>query len=177
MGLVVTVILANISVGWRVCCALSPVDVLLKDFDHLFFKLVWVWWLFVKIDLIGNGSDIGKKKSTLTPFWLHCDVFFSGDILGLHLASNPLPMISSGIVTRVASSHISVAFDQSAELSDLGSDVQYYVVKLANDVTYRRLRRWVLLYLYSFLFMTFLLITNAMVFAERNSNCLNMIAG
>lgn len=57
------------------------------------------------------------------------------------MTSSTSAQISSGIVNRVSSTQISVAFDQSEELSNLGDDSQYYIIKLANDVTYRRLRR------------------------------------
>lgn len=65
----------------------------------------------------------------------------TGDILGLNLTSAPSAQISSGIVTRVSPTQICVAFEQSEELSLIGDDCQYYLVKLANDVTYKRLRR------------------------------------
>ena len=67
---------------------------------------------------------------------------FIGDIVGLHeYGTNSEATLSSGIVVRVASTYISIAFDQSDQLSNLGDDSQYYIVKLANDVTYKRLKR------------------------------------
>ena len=67
---------------------------------------------------------------------------FVGDIVGLHeYGTNAEATLSSGIVVRVASTYISIAFDQSDQLSNLGDDSQYYIVKLANDVTYKRLKR------------------------------------
>ena len=67
---------------------------------------------------------------------------FIGDIVGLHeYGTNAEATLSSGIVVRVASTYISIAFDQSDQLSNLGDDSQYYIVKLANDVTYKRLKR------------------------------------
>lgn len=86
------------------------------------------WWLESIVSLI---------------VWL-LFLWSSGDIVGLHQTGPTADAsISSGIVTRITSTSISVAFDQSEELNNVGDECQYYVVKLANDVTYRRLRRWV----------------------------------
>lgn len=68
--------------------------------------------------------------------------YILGDIVGLHQTGpTSTTAISSGIVVKVSSTHISVAFDRSDEPLSLGDECQYYIVKLANDVTYKRLRR------------------------------------
>jgi len=71
-----------------------------------------------------------------------CIIFYlAGDIVGLHLTASQSQCLSSGIVVRVANVYISVAFEQSEELSSIADDSQYYLLKLANEVTYKRLRR------------------------------------
>jgi len=51
-------------------------------------------------------------------------------------------MIASGVVSHVTSTSLSVAYDgQHDMLLELDNTAQYKLVKLANDVTYRRLLR------------------------------------
>ena len=66
-----------------------------------------------------------------------------GDIVGLSLSpgDNHNEALGSGIVARVLQTAVSVAFDESYDTSNLDDAVQYKIVKLANDVTYRRLKR------------------------------------
>lgn len=47
-------------------------------------------------------------------------------------------MLGSGVVSRVASKSIDVAFEENM---DLDEDAQFKLVKLANEVTYKRLKR------------------------------------
>ncbi len=69
-----------------------------------------------------------------------------GDICGLfHSTADDSAQVSSGVVTSVASSGISVSFDadggdSSTSVSELPDSDRYRIVKLANDVTYRRLK-------------------------------------
>ena len=51
--------------------------------------------------------------------------------------------LASGIVSRVTQSAVSVAFDESFDTVELDDSAQYRLVKLANDVTYKRLKGWV----------------------------------
>ncbi|XP_067948248.1 DNA-binding protein SMUBP-2-like isoform X2 [Watersipora subatra] len=64
----------------------------------------------------------------------------NGDIVGLHELGPTDLSISSGIVIGITSSFVSIAFEPSDELAVLGDDSHYYVVKLSNDVTYKRLK-------------------------------------
>ncbi|XP_051918312.1 DNA-binding protein SMUBP-2 [Hippocampus zosterae] len=69
--------------------------------------------------------------------------FGPGDIVGLYDSGgcSETSQISTGIVTRVSQISISVAFDDSKD--GLGFDAQalYSLLKLANDVTYKRMKR------------------------------------
>lgn len=72
-------------------------------------------------------------------------VFVIGDIVGLSSSSSTglSKLIASGVVSRVSPTSLSIAYDgQHDALLELDNTVQYSLVKLANDVTYRRLIRW-----------------------------------
>lgn len=71
-----------------------------------------------------------------------CFPDISGDIVGLHYHAQE-GLITSGVITSVSNTSVCVAFDQSEELAVLGDDQLFYIVKLANDVTYKRLKRFV----------------------------------
>ena len=66
-----------------------------------------------------------------------------GDIVGVLSGNKPIAgQRISGVITRSTSSQISVVFDDLSDcvdLSDYNGMIQ--LVKLANDVTYRRIRR------------------------------------
>lgn len=76
----------------------------------------------------------------------HFVLHFTGDIVGLRPSKGPAAEMVSGVVTSVAPSSLSVAFDAVADGTvDLDGDAQYTVAKLANDVTYKRLKRYAML--------------------------------
>lgn len=47
--------------------------------------------------------------------------------------------LCSGVVTRVTQASVTVAFDETHDGLNLESDGLYNIMKLANDVTYKRL--------------------------------------
>lgn len=69
---------------------------------------------------------------------------FAGDIVGLYdtTGCTAASQISTGIVTRVGQASVSVAFDDLKDGHSLDSDALYNLLKLANDVTYKRMKRW-----------------------------------
>ncbi|XP_061773270.1 DNA-binding protein SMUBP-2 [Nerophis ophidion] len=69
--------------------------------------------------------------------------FGPGDIVGLYDAGgcSATSQISTGIVTRVSQVSISVAFDDSKDGVRFDKDALYSLLKLANDVTYKRMKR------------------------------------
>ncbi|XP_078584897.1 DNA-binding protein SMUBP-2-like isoform X2 [Branchiostoma floridae x Branchiostoma japonicum] len=69
--------------------------------------------------------------------------FTPGDIVGLTPSSEARPGATqvSGVVSYVTTTAISVAFDESIDVLSLDGDALYNIVKLANDVTYKRLKR------------------------------------
>ncbi|XP_015911293.2 DNA-binding protein SMUBP-2 [Parasteatoda tepidariorum] len=76
-----------------------------------------------------------------SPFLSHC--LSSGDIVGVGSfnSDGKIEVITSGIVIKVAETSISVAFEKNSNFSDIENDIQYLIIKLANDVTYKRLKR------------------------------------
>ncbi|CAJ0939811.1 unnamed protein product [Ranitomeya imitator] len=67
--------------------------------------------------------------------------FGSGDIVGLYDSSAPKEAIATGIVSGITQKSISVAFDEAnSETLNLGSEASYRLLKLANDVTYKRIK-------------------------------------
>lgn len=72
-------------------------------------------------------------------------IYFSsiGDIVSLTASSAHQgdEGFGSGIVTHAGKSAISVAFDDKEHLYDLQEEDLYKLTKLANDVTYKRLKK------------------------------------
>uniref|UniRef100_A0A7N6BYW2 DNA-binding protein SMUBP-2 n=1 Tax=Anabas testudineus TaxID=64144 RepID=A0A7N6BYW2_ANATE len=69
--------------------------------------------------------------------------FGPGDIVGLYDTGGctVTSQIGTGIVTRVSQASISVAFDDSKDGLSFDNDAVYNLLKLANDVTYKRMKR------------------------------------
>lgn len=69
----------------------------------------------------------------------------TGDIVGLYDTGGCTAdsQISTGIVTRVSQASVSVAFDDSKDGLSFDTDALYNLLKLANDVTYKRMKKWV----------------------------------
>lgn len=67
----------------------------------------------------------------------------SGDIVGLYdnQGSTPLDQLASGVVTRITQKSITVAFDESSDQLNFDGDSSYKLLKLANDVTYKRMKK------------------------------------
>ncbi|GFU42605.1 DNA-binding protein SMUBP-2 [Nephila pilipes] len=67
----------------------------------------------------------------------------SGDIVGIGSLNSDgkIEIVTSGVVSRVSDTVITVAFEKNSNFSELENEVQYMIVKLANDVTYKRLKR------------------------------------
>ena len=67
-----------------------------------------------------------------------------GDIVGVFSKGKSIAEKTlSGIVTTIKSTSVSVAFDELPDTIDLSTyDGTIQLVKLCNDVTYRRIRRY-----------------------------------
>ncbi|XP_074951406.1 DNA-binding protein SMUBP-2 isoform X2 [Phalacrocorax aristotelis] len=68
--------------------------------------------------------------------------FGPGDIVGLYDSAGQGDLLSTGIVTRVTSKAVTVAFEESRDgVLSLDRESSYRLLKLANDVTYNRLKK------------------------------------
>ena len=67
-----------------------------------------------------------------------------GDIVSIAPSSDddPNSQLASGVVSSVSQSAVSVACDESGDSETLDDSVQYRLIKQANDITYRRLKRY-----------------------------------
>lgn len=74
-------------------------------------------------------------------FTIFCTLLI-GDIIGLYQAEGQ-EQLGSGVVTRVTQASLTVAFDDTQDGMNLDRDGLYNLMKLANDVTYRRQSRYV----------------------------------
>ncbi|XP_037694261.1 DNA-binding protein SMUBP-2 [Choloepus didactylus] len=68
--------------------------------------------------------------------------FTSGDIVGLYDSANEGSQLATGILTRSTLKAITVAFDETHDFQlSLDRENSYRLLKLANDVTYKRLKK------------------------------------
>ncbi|XP_054027574.1 DNA-binding protein SMUBP-2 [Dryobates pubescens] len=72
---------------------------------------------------------------------LPCNSFGAGDIVGLYSSSGQGEPLSTGIVTEVTPRAVTVAFEEAQEGPSLEPACSYRLLKLANDVTYSRMKR------------------------------------
>ncbi|KAK2848093.1 hypothetical protein Q7C36_009775 [Tachysurus vachellii] len=82
-----------------------------------------------------------EPRKSIGPSLLPSHGFGPGDIVGLYESegcSQP-DQLCSGVVTRVTQATVTVAFDETHDGLNLESDGLYNIMKLANDVTYKRL--------------------------------------
>lgn len=68
----------------------------------------------------------------------------TGDIVGVGNpnADGKFTVITSGVVSSAHESYFTVALEKDSDSSDLDCDDVYSLIKLANDVTYKRLKRY-----------------------------------
>lgn len=76
-------------------------------------------------------------------FRILCVSAITGDIVGLYdtTGCTAASQIGTGIVTRVSQASISVAFDDLKDGHGFDADGLHNLLKLANDVTYKRMKR------------------------------------
>ncbi|XP_028287550.1 DNA-binding protein SMUBP-2 [Parambassis ranga] len=92
--------------------------------------------------LYGRTVVILEPRKHLGFSTLPSNSFGPGDIVGLYDTSGctAASQISTGIVTRVSQTSVSVAFDDFKDGLSFDFDAQYNLLKLANDVTYKRMK-------------------------------------
>ncbi|XP_054826082.1 DNA-binding protein SMUBP-2 [Eublepharis macularius] len=73
---------------------------------------------------------------------LPCNSFGPGDIVGLYEMAGQGDQLATGIVTRMAPKSITIAVDEPQNsLVSLDQENAYRLLRLSNDVTYKRLKR------------------------------------
>uniref|UniRef100_UPI00358FDB35 DNA-binding protein SMUBP-2-like n=1 Tax=Myxine glutinosa TaxID=7769 RepID=UPI00358FDB35 len=74
---------------------------------------------------------------------LPSNCFGPGDIVGLFdsMGEGLSKQLASGIVTKVTTDYVTIAFEESLDALSLPSEGMFHLLKLANDVTYKRLKR------------------------------------
>uniref|UniRef100_A0A7M4ESU9 Immunoglobulin mu DNA binding protein 2 n=1 Tax=Crocodylus porosus TaxID=8502 RepID=A0A7M4ESU9_CROPO len=90
----------------------------------------------------------GRLLVTFQPRKYESDVelpynsFGPGDIVGLYEPTDQGDLLSTGIVTHVTPKLVTIAFEESQDgLLSLDRESSYRLLKLANDVTYKRLKK------------------------------------
>ncbi|CAB1426957.1 unnamed protein product [Pleuronectes platessa] len=93
--------------------------------------------------LYGRTVVILEPRKHLGFSSLPSNSFGPGDIVGLYDAGGctAASQIGTGIVTRVGQASISVAFDDSNDGLSFDTDALHSLLKLANDVTYKRMKK------------------------------------
>lgn len=92
-------------------------------------------------------------------------ILFIGDIIGLYQSSEGQPSeLGSGVVTRVTQASLTVAFDDTQDSLNLDRDGLYNLMKLANNVTYRRLSKYVQLSVYTVSLLLLILFSSKYIF-------------
>ncbi|CAK6961542.1 DNA-binding protein SMUBP-2 isoform X2 [Scomber scombrus] len=92
--------------------------------------------------LYGRTVVILEPRKHLGFLSLPSNSFGPGDIVGLYDSAGctAASQIGTGIVTRVTQAAVSVAFDDSKDELSVDTDALYNLLKLANDVTYKRMK-------------------------------------
>ncbi|KAK5619527.1 hypothetical protein CRENBAI_013912 [Crenichthys baileyi] len=93
--------------------------------------------------LYGRTVVVLEPRKHLGFSSLPSNSFGPGDIVGLYdtAGCSALSQICTGIVTRINQASVSVAFDDLKDGASFDSDGIYNLLKLANDVTYKRMKR------------------------------------
>ncbi|XP_075529451.1 DNA-binding protein SMUBP-2-like isoform X1 [Dermacentor variabilis] len=88
------------------------------------------------------GRTVCKFRSCHHGAPLPSHRFSNGDIVGVAVASDPArEVVCSGVVSSIAAVNITLAFDEGRDTLDGDDGRVFNLLKLANDVTYRRLKR------------------------------------
>ncbi|CAI9732054.1 DNA-binding protein SMUBP-2-like [Octopus vulgaris] len=101
----------------------------------------------LKLHLASQASGFyGRMIVKLEP-WMKKELpshsFTPGDIVQLSLNQKNAAEsenIAVGIVSKTTSNSISIAFDEYKDIETMSSDAHYKLLKIANDVTYKRLK-------------------------------------
>ncbi|XP_060891467.1 DNA-binding protein SMUBP-2 [Labrus mixtus] len=93
--------------------------------------------------LYGRTVIVLEPRKHLGFSTLPSNSFGPGDIVGLYDTGGctAASQISTGVVTRVSQASLSVAFDDTQDGGSFEDNALYNLLKLANDVTYKRMKQ------------------------------------
>ncbi|XP_026118827.1 DNA-binding protein SMUBP-2 [Carassius auratus] len=113
----------------------------LKNLQHKGVYLLKLQIASQHTGMYGRLLVVFEPRKSIGPSILPSNTFGPGDIIGLYQSEgqDQPSQLGSGVVTRVAQASLTVAFDDTQDGMNLDRDGLYNLMKLANDVTYRRL--------------------------------------
>ncbi|XP_056272980.1 DNA-binding protein SMUBP-2 [Pseudoliparis swirei] len=117
-------------------------NISLKDLQHKGVCLLKLQIGSQSTGLYGRTVVVLEPRKHLGFLALPSNSFGPGDIVGLYDTGGctPASQIGTGIVTRVSQVSISVAFDDSNDGLSFDTGALHNLLKLANDVTYKRMK-------------------------------------
>ncbi|KAL4613212.1 DNA-binding protein SMUBP-2 isoform X1 [Arapaima gigas] len=114
----------------------------LKDLQHRGVCLLKLQIGSQRTSLYGRHLVVFEPRKHVAGTTLPSNNFGPGDIVGVYDSAQcrTASQLGTGVVTRVTPMAISVAIDESQDSLSLEGNGLYSLLKLANDVTYRRLK-------------------------------------
>uniref|UniRef100_A0A8C1LG00 Immunoglobulin mu DNA binding protein 2 n=1 Tax=Cyprinus carpio TaxID=7962 RepID=A0A8C1LG00_CYPCA len=112
-----------------------------KNLQHKGVYLLKLQITSQRTGMYGRLLVVFEPRKSIGPSILPSNTFGPGDIIGLYQAEGQ-EQLGSGVVTRVTQASLTVAFDDTQDGMNLDRDGLYNLMKLANDVTYRRQSRY-----------------------------------
>ncbi|XP_045433467.1 DNA-binding protein SMUBP-2 isoform X2 [Pipistrellus kuhlii] len=114
-------------------------NVSLKELQRLGVCLLKLQVSSQRTGLYGQLLVTFEPRRSASAGVLPSNSFSSGDIVGLNDEGGQL---ATGVLTRITQKSVTVAFDQSCDFQlSLDQQNSYRLLKLANDVTYKRLKK------------------------------------
>ncbi|XP_048886823.1 DNA-binding protein SMUBP-2 isoform X2 [Brienomyrus brachyistius] len=114
----------------------------LKDLQRKGICLLKLHVASERTSLYGRLLVVFEPRKHVASSTLPSNSFSPGDIVGVYDTAgiSASSQLGTGVVTRVTQSAVSVAFDESHDGLGLDGEALYNLLKLANDVTYKRLK-------------------------------------
>uniref|UniRef100_G1TSN3 Helicase SMUBP-2/HCS1 1B domain-containing protein n=1 Tax=Oryctolagus cuniculus TaxID=9986 RepID=G1TSN3_RABIT len=114
----------------------------LKELQSRGVCLLRLWVSGQRTGLYGRLLVTFEPRKSVLAGELPSNSFASGDIVGLYDTASEGGQLATGILTHLTQKSVTVAFDEGHDLQlGLDRDGSYRLLKLANDVTYKRLRK------------------------------------
>uniref|UniRef100_A0A673XMK3 DNA helicase n=1 Tax=Salmo trutta TaxID=8032 RepID=A0A673XMK3_SALTR len=124
-------------------CRLWQENVSLKDLQSKGVCLLKLQIGSQSTGLYGRSLLLLEPRKHMGVSVLPSNNFGPGDIVGLYDLDGckPSSQLCTGVVTRISQSAVTVACEDSPDGLNLDTDALYNLMKLANDVTYKRMKK------------------------------------